>query len=133
MGRFSFKTMLFLFCYTALMTSSYRYLPEFSRLQEEYPSWVLSACWISATIGTIVPVTIKQRIFSNRFWYSLVTISTIGTWSGFWLLYFWGENEAKRSSQYPGLGAVVFIAFASAFSGLLSFMLGWFIPKQRNP
>jgi uncharacterized BrkB/YihY/UPF0761 family membrane protein len=132
MGRFGIKTLLFLFVYTALMASSYRYLPEFTRLQRQYPCWVLSACWTLGTFGAFVPVAVRQKAFSNRFWYVFVLISTIGTWSGFWLLYFWGENEARRSVHYPGLGAVVFIVFAAAFSGLLSFILGWLVPNKKH-
>ena len=130
MGNFNLRTFFFLVTYLAFMGASYRFLPEFARLRNPYPNWVLSGCWGLAAIGAFVPVFIKQRFLSNRFWYVLVTITMIGTWSGFWLLYFWCANEARRSSQFPGLGAVLFLAIASIVSGFISFVLGWFIPKH---
>lgn len=128
MGTFNLRTVFFLITFLALMLASYRFLPEFTRLRDAYPAWVLSGCWAFATIGAFLPVAIKQRFLSTRFWFVLVIVSMIGTWTAFWLLYLWCENEAKRSPQFPGLGAVLFLAAAAIVAGFISFVLGWIIP-----
>ncbi|MFO0923556.1 MAG: hypothetical protein U0905_13830 [Pirellulales bacterium] len=114
-----------------MMVASFGILPEFTRFQSTYPRWVLAGCWSFATFGAIIPVFIKQRFPSNRFWYVFVSVTTVGTWSGFWMLYTWCENEARRSPQFPGLGPAIFLAEASLLSGGIAFLLGLIFP--RNP
>ncbi len=130
MGKFNLGTVFFMVTFLALMLTSYRFLPEFPRLKNPYPNWVLTGCWVFATIGAFIPVVIKQRCPSNRFWLVLVTTSMIGTWTAFLLLYFWCENEAKRSPLFPGLGAILFLAVAAIAAGFISFVLGWFVPSH---
>lgn len=130
MGKFSLRTVFFLMTFIALMLTSYRFLPEFPRLKHSYPNVVLTGCWIFATIGALVPIAIKQRFLGNRFWLVLVIISMIGTWTAFFLLYFWCESNARRSTQFPGLGAGLFLAEAAFAAGFISFVLGWFVPSD---
>ena len=55
-----------------------------------------------------------------------------GTWTAFWLFYFYWENEARRSPHFPGLGGALFLAVAGLVAGLISFVLGWLVPWQAN-
>lgn len=128
----SLRTALFVIATLVVMFASYWFLPVFPRLKPAYSSWVFSACWACATVASVIPIAVKQQIFSNRFWYGLIVVSMIGTWGGFTLLYWWYCAEAKRSAQFPGLGAGLFFIVAAGFSGLLSFAVGWLVPTRRR-
>ena len=130
MGKFRLGTFLFLVAFLAMMFVSYRCLPEFPRLKPGYSRWVLSGCWMCATVGSFIPVAVKQQFLSNRFWYVLVASSMIGTWSGFMLLDWWCCVESQRSVQFPGLGAILFLIIAASLAGLFSFVIGWFVPSH---
>lgn len=130
MGKYDLRTLLFVTTVVAVMLATYRFLPKFTRLEMFFSYAALSGCWLFATMGAFIPVAIKQQVLSNRFWYVLAMVSMIGTWSGYALLYLWCENEAKRSPQFPGLGAVLFLGTAALVSAGISFVLGWFVPSH---
>ncbi|PQO26070.1 hypothetical protein C5Y96_21715 [Blastopirellula marina] len=132
MNRFNLRTFFVIVAFIALMFGSFSLLPQFPRLKEVFSVWVLSGCWIMGTLGAFIPVVVKQRFCSNRFWYALMAVSFVGTWSGFWLLYFWCLREVKRSPQYPGLGALLFLGAAAIGSGVIAFVVGWFVPRERK-
>lgn len=130
MGKYNLRTMLFVTTVIAVMLATYRFLPKFTRLEMFFSYAALSGCWLFATVGAFIPVAIRQQLLSDRFWYVLTLASMVGTWSGYVLLYLWCENEAKRSPQFPGLGAVLFLGAAALLSGSISFVLGWLVPSH---
>lgn len=130
--KFDLRTTFVVVAYLAVMFSSFNFLPTFTRFHASYSTWVLAACWLLAGLGAFIPVVVKQSFLSNRFWYAWMAVTTIGTWSAFWLLRAWCENEARRSPQFPGLGALIFLVVAALVAGLIAFLVGWCVPKSQS-
>jgi len=128
---FSLKMLLVLTAFVAVMVGSLPFLPKFPRLGSIYPKAVLLVCWWGATLGASIALTIRRNFVSDRYWYALLAASSMGTWITFIQHYYWCVQEAKLSTQFPGVGAAGFVMFVALYSSFLAFSVAWIIPARQ--